>query len=284
MEALRATYGSDSDESDGGSPSPPKIPIKDENPPSASDLLPPPPLDLLQPPNFIDYSALAQGGRVRSFPHVEGNYALHIYIPVFIPSTTRKQMIPTMKRLASLMASLYTVDADFALNELCKDNEKLEKIVLSREFHISLGRTVGIHVHQIDSILTMLRAKLHSQKPYSMEFDKWEVFVNDDSTRSFLSLEITGQGLQEITKQINIVNEVYRLHGLPEFYKDPRPHISLLWGSGDINYDLKQTIEQISRSQSSTNSSQRHFFKCKFSGIVCKIGKKSFDICKTNSG
>jgi Uncharacterised conserved protein len=33
---------------------------------------------------------------------------------------------------------------------------------------------------------------------YWMEFDKWEVFVNDDSTRSFLSLEITGTGLQEV--------------------------------------------------------------------------------------
>lgn len=104
---------------------------------------------------------------------------------------------------------------------------------------------------------------------YWMEFDKWEVFVNDDSTRSFLSLEITGTGLQEvgiiniarllsivvlvvlvttckswlaqvglylidfspplprsplffcpqITRQINVVNEVYRLHGLLEFYK-----------------------------------------------------------------
>jgi len=28
-----------------------------------------------------DYSAMAQGGRVRSFPHVEGNYAVHVYIP-----------------------------------------------------------------------------------------------------------------------------------------------------------------------------------------------------------
>ena len=28
-----------------------------------------------------DYSAMAQGGRVRSFPHVEGNYVVHVYIP-----------------------------------------------------------------------------------------------------------------------------------------------------------------------------------------------------------
>ena len=31
-----------------------------------------------------------------------------------------------------------------------------------------------------------------------MDFNKWEVFVNDDSTRSFLSLEITTSGLSEV--------------------------------------------------------------------------------------
>lgn len=155
MEALRATYGSDSD--DGGS-SPP-IPCRhgdsreDSKKPQASDPLPPPPLDLLRPPNFVgityfdhpsqifkklypltymywhnlrtypinitllfvvagfffffifvnwscysnsgsttcsnndhrvccsDFSSMTQGSRVRNFPHVEGNYALHVFIP-----------------------------------------------------------------------------------------------------------------------------------------------------------------------------------------------------------
>lgn len=78
MDALMASYASDTD-SDGGesasvSGGAPEVP-------EPSALLPPPPLDLLQPPNFVDYSAMAQGGRVRSFPHVEGNYAVHVYIP-----------------------------------------------------------------------------------------------------------------------------------------------------------------------------------------------------------
>ncbi|XP_078148236.1 U6 snRNA phosphodiesterase-like protein [Carex rostrata] len=284
MEALRASYGSDSDESDG---SPSTSPIRSNGEDSkravkteASDLLPPPPLDLLQPPNYIDYSSLTQGNRARSFPHVEGIYALHIYIPVYIPATARRLMVQTIKKVSSVVPSLYAVDTDFALNELCKDDCKLEKVLLSREFHISLGRTVGIQVDQIDSIVAMLRTKLHSQRQYWIEFDKWEVFVNDDSTRSFLSLEITGTGLQEITQQINVVDEVYRLHGLPEFYKDPRPHISLLWGPGDIRNNLMQAVVQIDRSRNSTGSSQGYNFKCKFSSIVCKVGKKSYDICK----
>uniref|UniRef100_A0A0A9BFK1 U6 snRNA phosphodiesterase 1 n=1 Tax=Arundo donax TaxID=35708 RepID=A0A0A9BFK1_ARUDO len=41
-------------------------------------------------PPPADYSAMPQGSRVRSFPHVEGNYPLHVYIPVLIPSDARK--------------------------------------------------------------------------------------------------------------------------------------------------------------------------------------------------
>lgn len=29
----------------------------------------------------LNYSEAAHSGRVRSFPHVEGNYALHVFIP-----------------------------------------------------------------------------------------------------------------------------------------------------------------------------------------------------------
>jgi U6 snRNA phosphodiesterase len=46
---------------------------------------------------------------------------------------------------------LYAVDADYVLSELCKDEHKLEKVLLSREFHVSLGRPVAVQVHQIDS-------------------------------------------------------------------------------------------------------------------------------------
>ncbi|KAL6633869.1 hypothetical protein ACP70R_026540 [Stipagrostis hirtigluma subsp. patula] len=294
MDALMANYASDSD-SDGGEAAA-AVPGGAKEAPEASEVLPPPPLDLLQPPNFVDYAAMAQGSRVRSFPHVEGNYALHVYIPVAIPSEARKQLALAMKKAASLVPDLYAVDADYALSELCKDEQKLEKVLLSREFHVSLGRPVAIQVHQIDSFVAMLRQKFQSQKSltistdgeafihdensYWMEFNKWEHFVNDDCTRSFLSLEVTRTGLLEISKQIVMVDEVYRLHGLPEFYKNPRPHISLVWALGDISCRLKQAIKDIEKHQSSKCSSQKYNVRCKFSRIVCKVGKKVYDICK----
>jgi len=185
-----------------------------------------------------------------------------------------------MKRAASLVPDLYAVDADYALSELCKDEHKLEKVLLSREFHVSLGRPVAVQVHQIDSFIAMLRQKFQSQQRYWMDFNKWEHFVNDECTRSFLSLEVTRTGLPEISKQILMVDEVYRLHGLPEFYKNPRPHISLVWALGDISGKLKQAIKDIEKYQSSMTSLQKCNVRCKFSRVVCKVGKKVHDICK----
>lgn len=62
------------------------------------------------------------------------------------------------------MPCLHVVDADVPLDILCKDDHKLEKVAVGREFHISLGRTVPIRVHQIDSVIAMLRQRLQFQK------------------------------------------------------------------------------------------------------------------------
>uniref|UniRef100_A0A1D1YNA0 U6 snRNA phosphodiesterase 1 n=1 Tax=Anthurium amnicola TaxID=1678845 RepID=A0A1D1YNA0_9ARAE len=272
MEALRASYGSDSDSDDsppkattttttartarggGGGGPPSRCPSK---PPKPAPL-PPPPLGLLDDlPHSLGYSPLVHINRTRSFPHVEGNYALHVFVPVIIPSTTRKQLASFIKRIASRVPDLFAIDVDMPLGVLCKEDQKLEQ-VLGREFHISLGRTVPIRVHQIDSIVDMLLQKFQSQRQYWIEFSKWEVFVNDDQTRSFLSLEVKGAGLSE----------------------DPRPHISLVWALGDISCALKQAIEEQSRCRNNLGSCQRHIFMCKFSGVECKIGKKSYSVCK----
>lgn len=136
-----------------------------------------------------------------------------------------------MKKVSLNVPGLHVVDADIPLDNLLNDDQKLEHIALGREFHISLGRTVPIRVHQMDSIVNMLRQKLQFQKRlvfffncffkhskhsviqdfflsmyiyvllsvrYWIDFNKWEVFVNDDHTRAFLSIEVTTGGLSEV--------------------------------------------------------------------------------------
>lgn len=280
MEALRVSYDSDSDSDSDSNRTPPQ-------PSSASTSLaplPPPPISLLHPPNSLaplDSLPTVQVSRVRTFPHVQGNYALHVYIPVHIPSATRKELASFLKKVTALVPTLHAVDVDVPLSGLLKDETLLEKVVLGREFHISLGRTVPLRVHQINSMVSMLRQKLQFQRRYLIDFNKWEIFVNDDSTRTFMSLEVVAGGLEQIRKQIDAVNEVYKLHNLPEFYKDPRPHISVAWAMGDIRDTLKRMVEEEMKKYKAGSSSQlKCIFTSKFSGILCKIGNKMHEICK----
>ncbi|XP_050223896.1 uncharacterized protein LOC126673704 [Mercurialis annua] len=284
MEALIASYGDVSSDSDSDSPPSTATARVPNPPPEITTPLPPPPVSLLVPPNSIDYLQACQPNRVRSFEHVEGNYALHVYIPVHIPATSKKEIILFLKKVSTLVPGLHVVDVDIPLDTLRKDDRKLEQIAVGREFHISLGRTVPIRVHQIDSVVSMLRQRLQLKKPYWIDFSKWEVFVNDEKTRTFLSLEVVTGGLAEITKQIESVNLVYKLLNLPEFYKDPRPHISLAWAMGDISDSMKRVVKEEMNKSSSRVSSQNHIFTCKFSGIECKIGNKTYKICKFLDG
>ncbi|KAK2977604.1 hypothetical protein RJ640_007240 [Escallonia rubra] len=281
MESLMASYGDNSSGSDNDPDHTPQLPPPKPSSSRRPPFLPPPPLSLLNSPGTLDYKQGGQPNRVRSFPHVEGNYALHVYIPVHIPSEPKKELVQFLKNVTFLVPGLHVVDADVPLNKLIRDGQQLEQVALGREFHISLGRTVPIRVHQIDSVVAMLRQKLQFQRRYRIDFNKWEVFVNDDQTRSFISLETLTGGLAEIRKQIQAVNEVYKLHNLPEYYKDPRPHISIAWALGDISDLLKRVVEEeMKRYIVVGGSSKRRLFSCKFSGIECKVGCKIHKICR----
>ncbi|KAA3483808.1 U6 snRNA phosphodiesterase-like [Gossypium australe] len=88
-----------------------------------SSPLPPPPVSLLHPLNSVgslDYLQTDWPSRVRSFLHIE---------------------------VSSLVTNLYVVNIDVPLNTLCKEEHKLEQVALEREFHINLGRTIPIRVH-----------------------------------------------------------------------------------------------------------------------------------------
>lgn len=284
MEALRASYGDTSSDSESGSDPLPQSSSNSKPTQSSVTPLPPPPISLFSPPGSLgafNYLQSGQASRVRSFDHVDGNYALHVYIPVLMPPAPKEKFAQFLKKVASLVPGLHVVDVDIPLNNLVENDKMIEEVALGREFHISLGRTVPIRVHQINSVVTMLRQKLQLQRRYLINFNRWEIFVNDDHTRSFLSIEVITGGLAEITKQIQAVNEVYKLHSLPEFYKDPRPHISIAWTLGDISDSLKRVVElEWKRCFSARESSKKYLFTNNFSGIECKIGKKTYTICK----
>lgn len=115
----------------------------------------------------------------------------------------------------------------------------------------------------------------------------------------------------QIRKQIELVNGVYRLHNLPEFYQvgltsrcksvdlrwtcfwfikftfffylwplqNPRPHISVAWAVGDISDSLRSVIGKEMKRHIGVLP-HRRIFACEFGGMSCKIGNRTYEICK----
>ena len=80
-----------------------------------------------------------------------------------------------LKKVARVVPGLYMVNAGCVAlgNILWKDDDhhKLnDKVVLGKEFHISLGRTVPIQLHHIDSVVAMLRHRLRFQRRSDLQY------------------------------------------------------------------------------------------------------------------
>ncbi|KAI5330354.1 hypothetical protein L3X38_029752 [Prunus dulcis] len=67
---------------------------------------------MLNSPNsfgFLDFSPKAQPSRVGNFPHVEVNYAVHVYIPVYILPAPRKEMAIFQQAISDPLANTMTL-------------------------------------------------------------------------------------------------------------------------------------------------------------------------------
>jgi len=62
--------------------------------------------------------------------------------------------------------------------------------------------------------------------------------------------------------------------------QDPRPHISLAWSIGDTADSLKKVVDDEIKKCVTEKSLKKCIFTCKFKGIECKIGQKTYKICK----
>lgn len=242
--------------------------------------LPPPPPDLLNASNSSCVQITdAHCRRVRNFPHVEGNFALHVYIPVPLSSIAKRKLEPLMKKALSISPELEPMDIDSPSHSThaCMSHE----LKLAKEYHISLSRTVPIRIHQIDSIVAMLRHNFESQKGYWLELDQWEVFVNDDQTRSFLSLEVLDRGSSEICRQIHSVNKIFKLHNLPTYYEMPRPHVSVAWALGNATPSLTKVVEELHKLKTSGEAvCSLPLWSHLVNKIECKIGSQIHCIWK----
>jgi hypothetical protein len=122
-------------------------------------------------------------GRVRSFPHVEGNFATHVYVPIDLPRcgcckaltqalAAFKTQMPTLQpcgsndpaaaaaaAAAAAPSSSAAAAAATTTPRAITDDVDVE-LLLPRELHVSLSRVFPIRVEQKNALLTSLRRHL----------------------------------------------------------------------------------------------------------------------------
>ncbi|CAI5504999.1 unnamed protein product, partial [Closterium sp. Naga37s-1] len=185
------------------------------------------------------------GGRVRTFPHVEGNFAVHVFIPVSIPTSLQPLLQSHLRTAISALPALAPVDPDSlkaavagvggaAATADCGFGATVTgagggattatamHALVTGEVHMTAARTVPIRFHQIDSLLSLLRLRLKPQKRFHLHLDKWTAFVNDEKTRSFLALEAAREGLPEHSS-FSHYTALFATSPRPLLTTDPQP-------------------------------------------------------------
>lgn len=210
-------------------------------------------------------------GRIRSFPHVEGHFATHVYFEVYFPKdgAVAEYMSRFMQIFDAGDQKFYRIDPPL---------------------HVSLSRTAAIKSVQIRSLLSGLQQALKSilvtprrkkEKCVNNSYNgldiqigkSSDILVNDEKTRTFLSLSVSVKGTNDCTllEQIVVkVSNIFKLHGLPEYYDDPKIHASIGWCLGNQEGYMQHLLQ----SPDAQRYLQRVGWNEHVTRILCRIGKK----------
>lgn len=161
---------------------------------------------------WIDDPAV-HGGRQRAFEHEQGIWASQFYV-----QTCDSECIEDLQRLAETKAPFLV-----PLN--------------SSHSHISLSRTLKCRYQWIKPLYTHIRQGVYVHKPFLVSFSRFSVYENEERTTAFLAIDVDlGQNeLVDLCKRVNISLDLFRL---PNFYSNPKFHISLAWAPIQRKADL----------------------------------------------
>lgn len=102
--------------------------------------------------------------------------------------------------------------------------------------HISLSRCFPMRLHLVAPFIEHLRQALRGApvpRFHVAGSGAVDVLVNDEGTRSFLCA-VVGAGRAEVLRLIGHTDATARAFGLPTYWSNPQPHVSLAWALGDV--------------------------------------------------
>ena len=248
-------------------------PVQGHSPPPTAMRapLPPPPLDEDEKEVSGGMHSELADGRVRQFEHRDGQFAVHVFLPI--------------KPDGKLMAGISSCCA-----ALSRRSGSEVHPTPAAELHISLTRTtVTLDRSQIDGFPDALRVALRGcgvraaqprrQQPPTQQQQQQQPslcapvsssfceLANETRTRHFAALELEAStpGHAALCRMIDAVDSVLARYGQPPFYAERRLHFSVAWSLTSLPLPLPPL-------PSSVAGSLLHFDR-----IDCRIGERVHD-------
>jgi len=111
-------------------------------------------------PAPVDNPALHQG-RIRTTPHVEGQYAAHVYIPLVVnPKTALHTLLGEVLDVTKeIVPTVHAIDS-------CAGGTDSSR--RPQELHLSLSRPIYLRAHQREEFKQAVRLVASRQAPYAM--------------------------------------------------------------------------------------------------------------------
>jgi U6 snRNA phosphodiesterase len=249
--------------------------------------------------------------RSRSFPHVEGNYAVHVYLPVCLSPGQARGAIALVNRVNSrLLRSssnpplpIIKLNLDRRLESFATSTVSSTPTTtttlppLPLALHLSLSRCAPLTRPQWHSFLEALRTCLTAEEAEfsskTISLAGLAVLVNDRRATTFLALgderasspSYASRGA--VTALVRAVDAAAALCGIPPL-RDERhesgfvPHVSLGWAAGDEAERVKAAAaaaaEKVEEEERIEEQGERRetlrelLFPVR--SVVCRVGKR----------
>ncbi|RDB17898.1 U6 snRNA phosphodiesterase [Hypsizygus marmoreus] len=173
-------------------------------------------------------------GRVRSQPHVEGQWVAHIYVSLIVERRSNLH-----KLLDVVLGEAKVISP--TLHDFWPTGEPSKK----HELHISLSRPIYLRTHQREGLKAAVKSLSRQFPPFPVSFATFSELVNDERTRTFLALEV-GAGHHELRAMSNALTPTLHAIRQKEFYEDPHFHASIAWALLDRPAPSQSLIADVS--------------------------------------
>jgi len=248
--------------------------------------------------------ATTAGGRVRSFPHVDGDFATHVFLPVSVPPGARALLARRLAACIARVPALRPVGRDAPTPPDARGDD-----LIPRDAHVSLSRVFATRANQREGVLASLRRALVAAEAFDVDVGPaFRVFVNDQRTATFLALEVRerrggdrtspgvttreasdgdggdardgGDGDGDVVSVssfaglVRAVDAALAPAGCPPFYAHPAPHVSALWAPGDVRAEVDAAIARERASDPDPNregEGARASWTARVGRAVCRV-------------